>query len=65
MSKSTQAKIVDLQRQLKLSRDALTKICAGCRDPDVVAGKALDAIWPLDRKQPLQNLCGHEKRTDR
>lgn len=59
---SAKDRIVDLQKQLKIARDALSKIMCGCRDPDFVASRALDEIWGLDAKQPLQHLVGHERK---
>jgi hypothetical protein len=52
-------RIVDLQRQVKIARDALNRISAGCRDPELAAVNALDEIWKLDRKQALQGVVGH------
>lgn len=56
-------RIVSLQGQLKIARDALNRISCGCRDPELAAVNALDDIWKLDRKQPLQGIVGHERRS--
>jgi hypothetical protein len=58
---SHQTRIVDLQRQLKISKTALAAISGGCRNHETVASEALDALWALDKKQPLQGVVGHER----
>ena len=56
-------RIIDLQKSLKIARDALELIRHGhSRNPEATAEKALDAMWPLERKQQIQGLVGHEKR---
>ena len=55
------SRIIELQRQLKLARDALTRIQAGCRDAEGVACTALYRMMPLEPKQPLQGLVGHDR----
>lgn len=55
-------RVINLQRQLKIARDALNRISTGCRDPEWAAVNALDEIWRLDRKQPLQGVVGHDLR---
>lgn len=59
-------RIIALQRQLKIARDALTRICSGeeqySNRSTRVAETALDEMWRLDPKQPLQGLVGHERR---
>ncbi|WP_448952150.1 hypothetical protein [Labrys neptuniae] len=55
-------RIMELQRQLKIARSALERIKYGVVDPQSVAEEALDKLFPLDPKQPLQGLCGHERR---
>ena len=59
---SDKARIIELQRQNKLFRDALTRITSGCRDPEGVADEAIYNSMPLDRKYPLQGVVGHERR---
>ena len=54
-----QQRIIELHRQIRVARTALVKIRAGRRDPEGIASEALDAMWPLDKKQPLQGLVGH------
>lgn len=56
-------RVVSLQRQVKIARAALTKISLGCRDAEGVATEVIDEMWPLDKKQPLQGLVGHEKKS--
>lgn len=59
---SDKARIIELQRQVKICRTALEQIRGGARDPEGIAGEALDQLHPLDKKAPLQGLVGHEKR---
>lgn len=55
-----QQRIIDLQRQLKLAKDALEKIAGGrSSDPEDEAQGALDRIEDLDKSYNLQGLCGH------
>ena len=61
MRNKDQQRIVDLQKQLKIARAALWTIGSGCRVPESIAIQAIDEIWALDKKQPLQGLVGHEK----
>lgn len=58
------SRVVELQAALKIAREALERIKTGhCRsEPHRVAEDALDRMWPLERKQPLQGLVGHERR---
>ena len=62
MRNKDQQRIIELQRQLKIARTALVRIKAGGRDPEGAACTALYEMMPLDNKQPLQGLVGHEKR---
>lgn len=41
MSENTQRRIISLQAQLKITKDALGKIVGGCRNPEGVAEEAL------------------------
>lgn len=59
---SQKERIVDLQRQVRISKTALTAIAHGCRNHETVAAEALDALWTLDKKQPLQGVVGHGDR---
>lgn len=56
-------RIVNLQRQLKIARDALIRVKSvdeHYSNRSVrVAEDALEEIWRLDPKQPLQGLVGH------
>lgn len=55
-------RIVELQRQISIARNVLTKIATGhARNPHIEADEALTKMWPLDRKQPLQVIVGHER----
>lgn len=58
-----QQRIIDLQAQIKIAREALERI----RDqhtshPHNLAANALDSMFALERKQPLQGLVGHERK---
>lgn len=55
-------RIIELQRQLKIARGALNLISAGGRDPERIANDAIYEMMPMDRRQPLQGLVGHERR---
>lgn len=61
-------RIVSLQRQLKIARDALTQIKSVDEQYSNrsvrVAEDALTEMWKLDPKQPLQGLVGHAPRRD-
>lgn len=59
----SQKRIIDLQAQVKIACDALTRIKMGSRTPESLAEAALDAMWHLDPKQQLQGLVGHERKT--
>lgn len=62
MADKQQERIIDLQRQLKVAKEALNAVARGCRDPEMVASSALYAMMPLENKTPLQVLVGHERR---
>ena len=54
-------RIVELQRQVKIARTALSRIAMGAgHRSEIIASDALDEMWPLDVKQPLQRIVGHE-----
>lgn len=57
------ARIIELQRSLKIARTALEKIMyEHSSNASRVAETALDEMRPLERKMPLQGLCGHASR---
>ena len=59
MSKS---RIIELQKSLRLAKQALEKIKyghTGRYEASVIAEQALDEIWPLEPKQQIQGLVGH------
>ncbi len=62
MSDKLQKRIIDLQRQVQIARTALTQIRFGSRDPEVIACDALDSMWALNSKQPLQGLVEGTRR---
>jgi len=62
MADKQQARIVELQRQVKVAKNALELIKNGARNHEQLACEALDFMWPSDRKQPLQYIFGHERR---
>jgi hypothetical protein len=56
-------RLVETQSQLRLARFALEKIAHHHTDrPDMVAEAALEEIFRVGPKQPLQGLVGHERR---
>jgi len=55
-------RIIELQKSLKIARAALERIQCGHRNPEGLAGQALEELWKLEQKQPLQILVGHERR---
>lgn len=57
---SQKARLIELQKQVRISKTALTAISNGCRNHETVATEALDALWALDKKQPLQGVVGHQ-----
>lgn len=63
MSKRDQDRITELQRQVAIAKRALELIAHGhSRKPETTASDALDKMWPLDPKQQLQGLVGHDRR---
>jgi hypothetical protein len=54
-------RIVELQRSLKIARDALTRIAAGTTRNQAIAEEALTELWRLEPKQQLQGIVGHER----
>jgi hypothetical protein len=56
-------RFIELQRQVKIAKDALDRIAGGCRDPERVATDARYEMYPLDSKAPLQGLVGHGARS--
>lgn len=63
MSDRQQERIISLQRQVKVARDALLRIREGTHNPERVAAEAMDAMWGDDVTQALQGLVGHGERT--
>jgi len=62
-AQSKERRIINLQQQVRIARDALNRIADGrTRDAAKVAEAALDSMWPLDPKQPLQGIVGHQQR---
>ena len=57
-----QDRIINLQAQVRHARKALERIRDGTRCPEAIAEAALDVMFNLDQKQPLQGLVGHERR---
>lgn len=54
------ARIIELQKSLRTAKDALEKIAYGhAHSPQDAASSALDKIWRLEPKQPLQGIVGH------
>jgi len=55
-------RIVELQKSLRIARSALERIKYGVLRPEKLAEDALDELWKLEQKQPLQYLVGHERK---
>lgn len=54
-------RIIDLQKQVRIARTALERIKAGTTRHQSVAEEAINEMWKLEQKQPLQYLVGHER----
>lgn len=55
-------RIIELQKQVRIAREALTRIGSGNYTESfcvTIASEALDKLWALDEKQPLQGVVGH------
>jgi len=59
MSSKDKTRIAELQRQVRIAREALNKIKRYSGDPSRTAATAIEKMWPLDVKQPLQGVVGH------
>jgi hypothetical protein len=55
-------RIIELQKSLKIAKEALERIRYGTTRAESVASEALDKMWKLDPKQPLQGIVGHAPR---
>lgn len=62
MSGRDKERITELQRQVRIAKSALERIKHGTMTPQTVAEEALDTMWPLDKKQSIQGVVGHERR---
>lgn len=62
MSGRDKERITELQRQVRIAKAALKRIKHGTMTLQTVAEEALDTMWPLDKKQLLQGVVGHERR---
>ena len=56
-------RIIELQKSNRIAREALERISNGTTRAESVASEALDLMWKLEPKQPLQGIVGHAKRT--
>jgi len=62
---SDKQRIIDLQKQVRIAREALTKIVnghAGHVNHVSIADQALDDMRPKDKAVPLDGLLGWSKR---
>lgn len=57
-----QTRILELQRQLKIAKEALVKIKGGHRNSHDIADQALYDMMPMDPKYQLQGIVGHGNR---
>jgi hypothetical protein len=55
-------RIIELQKSLKIAREALERIHYGTTRAETIATEALNEIWRLEPKQPLQGVVGHTPR---
>jgi hypothetical protein len=53
-------RIIELQKSLRVAREALERISNGTTRSESVASEALDKMWKLEPKQSLQGIVGHE-----
>lgn len=60
---SDKTRIIELQKSLKIAREALERVSYGTTRAEAIASEALDKIWKLEPKQQLQGLVGHAPRT--
>ena len=56
---SDKQRIIDLQKSLKIAREALERIHYGTPRAEAIATEALNEIWRMEPKQQLQGLVGH------
>lgn len=56
-------RIIELQKSLRIAKEALERISYGTTRAESVASDALDRMWKLDPKQPLQSIVGHAPRS--
>lgn len=57
----SKGRIIELQKQVKIARKALELIACGSAMGAMRAREALDEMWKLEPKQPLQHLVGNER----
>jgi len=61
-------RIIELQKSLRIAKQALEKIKhghTGRYDASVIAENALDEIFPLEKKQQMQGICGHMSKAEK
>lgn len=59
----TKDRIIELQKSLRIARSALESIAHGhSHHPERTAESALNEMWKLEPKQPLQGVVGHERK---
>lgn len=60
---SDKARIIELQKSLRIAREALERVSCGTTRAQALAADALAEMWKLEPKQQLQGLVGHEPRS--
>ncbi|MCS3690989.1 hypothetical protein [Bradyrhizobium elkanii] len=55
-------RIIEMQKSLKIAREALERIHYGTPRAEAIATEALNEIWRLETRQQLQGLVGHTPR---
>jgi DNA-binding Xre family transcriptional regulator len=59
---SDKTRIIELQKSLKIAREALERIHYGTTRAEAIATEALEKLWKLEPKQQLQGIVGHSAR---
>ena len=65
VKKHEQVRIIQLQKSLRIARMALERIKYGHHNAGHIAADALDEMFKLEPKQPLQGLVGHDRKPSR
>ena len=58
-------RIIELQKSLKIAREALERIKCGSTRAESIAADALDDMFRLEPKRQLQGIVGHLTKADK